>query len=166
MEFKEIKRKNLENISEQNEESLELGRNKIENWEKSLEILNSIELVDVKDVSEIKETGEKIHDAYGEAFEKDVEEPLENNEAETDNIIAEIESERDNVQDGIRKIRSLEGISDTGKESAEGAERNLERSDSEYEQIEYESQSITREQMKEAMELREKLKGSFFGSNF
>jgi hypothetical protein len=160
--FKEKSREGIREMRENSLEATEIGTGMLEQAEEINAILESIELLDDEDMQAI----DKAEQGYGQSFDNAFEEQVETAEREIENqgeqIQETVDSEIDNVNSGISKLEQAEGVSDIGREAAEGGESDLERSKSEYEQISADAVDVVDEVQEQINALKSNL-GSVFG---
>jgi len=102
---------------------------------------------------------------YGSAFKGEFREKLDAKEAEMENLEGkagnEASREREKVNDAAGKFREMAGVSDVGRQNAEGGADTMGDSVREYEDYISRTEEITRETRREVASLRSTVDGIF-----
>ena len=160
--FKETQGKKVENINEMGKEAVDTGTEMGQEADGIDSVLESLNLKDTDDAAAVEKTEEGYQKSFDNAFDTQVESENEKIQEEGQEVSNEVGAERENVSDSIQKVESAEGMSDIGKDVAQGLESNLESSEKEYEGIQNEEEKSVSDTKQKVDALKKKV-GSAFG---
>lgn len=160
--FREKVREGVKEMQENSRETTELGSEMIEQADQIKTVLESIELQDEEDVQAISETGRSYQSSFDSAFSEQVETAGQEIEQQGEQIKEATGEELENVRFGISKLEQAGGISEIGRDSAEGGRSKLEGSAGEYEGIISDAEGVVDETKKQIEFLMNNL-SSIFG---
>jgi len=130
--FKEKNREGISQLRESGREAADCGSEMNRQAEEINALLESIELQDEDDIRAVSETGRGYQSSFNEAFSEQVEQSAQQIEAGSEQIREEAGYEMQAVEGGIHQLEQAGGISEIGREAAEGGKDALERSADEY----------------------------------
>lgn len=143
--FKENKRGAIDKGKERGDAGIAKGEQRYQELQAVKSMIDSINLEDDEDMEMAESLNESYLEAGKAAHQEEVQEAVDAANQELQDNKSDIASERQNVEHAADKVREMQSTTDLAHGAAQGVENSLEKSATEYSDMEQQTEQIESE---------------------